>query len=124
MTDLEYEMDVTTLPVHYFTEMTAFEITNRMDCLINNGPESCMRYCETITEIVNLKSSDTEDCYKHYRVPGELYGLAICNSLFPSISMSAEVSRTYLICLSLKNVTLDTKLVCKYRNYGNDELIF
>ena len=48
-TELEYEMNINTFPIHYFTEMTKFEVTNRMECLINKAPVPCMKYCETIT---------------------------------------------------------------------------
>lgn len=44
-TSFEYEMTRATLPVHFFTEFTKFEITNRMECLLHKVPGPCMKYC-------------------------------------------------------------------------------
>ena len=114
-------MDVTTLPVHYFTEMTEYEITNRMDCLIKFTPESCMKYCEMVAEKEKEKQSKLEDCYKEKKVPSQLYGLAKCNNLYPSLnSLSAK---QYLACLVSEKITVDRKNLCKYLFHGDDTKI-
>ena len=43
---LNYPMSSSTLPIHFFTKMKKYEITNRMTCLMKNDGEACMYYCD------------------------------------------------------------------------------
>ena len=74
------------LPIHQFTYFDKFEITNRMECLMNLAPVPCMKYCETITnQIAELSDENTWMCYEKYSVPKQMYGKAKCSKLWPSL---------------------------------------
>jgi hypothetical protein len=80
-------MNLETLPVHYFSEFSRLDITNRMACFINYNWEACIYYCDTTKVKNDLTMKETWDCYKHFNISKSHYGLAQCDSLFPDKGM-------------------------------------
>jgi hypothetical protein len=62
-------------PVHGFTEFRKYEITNRMECLINKVPEVCIQYCDSIPHS-NWKQRFK--CYEKQGVDPSIYGREKC----------------------------------------------
>ena len=116
-------MKRSTLPVHMFTELTKYEVTNRMECLINKVPGPCMNYCQ-MKNLNNkyLTIEDTWNCYEENDVPNSLYGLSKCNVLFPKITERNALQ--FLSCLVGNQIHPEYKQICQYLNIGNNTNIF
>ena len=118
-TSFEYEMTRTTLPVHFFTEFTKFEVTNRMECLLNKVPQPCMQFCETVTaKHPTYRVTDTWNCYEDQDVPNRLYGRSKCNTLYPP-PIDTTNAPAYLACLRENEVPLAFKEVCNLMLVGD-----
>jgi len=79
ITEIEYEMNVDTLPVHYFIELDKLEVTNRMACLKKGDWKACMYLCDqTLAENSKENYSDLYKCYEYYKVPKSAFGLKKC----------------------------------------------
>lgn len=67
------------------------EVTNRMECLMNEEPEICMKYCDEITgKIFSFTHKDTWLCYEKYHVPLNLYGKAKCRILWNDLAKNSN----------------------------------
>jgi len=48
--NLTYEMSSKLLPIHALSKIKKHEVTNRMECLINEKYEPCIQYCKDIAK--------------------------------------------------------------------------
>jgi hypothetical protein len=74
-TMMEFPMDSSLLPIHYFSKFVKSDITRLMDCLVNQNPEACTWMCD---HSINQKYGDKQDqitqankliCYSDNKVP-------------------------------------------------------
>jgi hypothetical protein len=103
------------LPVHYFTTFQKTEITNRMECLLNNQPEACMYYCQqkTAAEFKDYGLADLlreeVNCYEKLGIAVEYYGTAMCNAREDRFLF---LPMDYILCLKINNVELSNQGYC------------
>ena len=78
-------------PVHGFTEFKKYEITNRMECLINKVQEACIEHCNSIPEESwsqfrsHSSKGNLEDrfkCYEEHEVSTYAYGREYCGVMY------------------------------------------
>ena len=101
-TEINYEMNLETLPVHYFSEFSQIDVTNRMACMIDLNWEACKHFCDTRTKNEELTDRKTWKCYEFFNISKSHYGLEQCKTLFPVITKDNGVQ--YFNCIKQNNV--------------------
>ena len=101
-TEIDYEMNLETLPIHYFSEFSKIDVTNRMACMIDSNWEACKHFCDIRTKNEELTDRETWNCYEYFNISKSHYGLDQCKTLFPVITKDNGVQ--YFNCIKQNNV--------------------
>lgn len=102
-------------PVHGFTEYKKYEITNRMECLINKVPEVCIQHCDSIPD---LPQKERFKCYKQYDISTSIYGREYCGFLH---NKTTEFD-VYYRCIRFNKVEdITLKEACQISKYDLKE---
>ena len=95
--NLTYEMSSELFPVHGFTEFKKYEITNRMECLINKVQEACIEHCNGVPD---SNWRDRFKCYEKHEVSTSAYGREKCGLLHDKTKYYDK----FYYCISLNKV--------------------
>jgi hypothetical protein len=117
---LSYNLTSDLFPLHYFTEFTEYEVTNRYECLVNKRAEPCEMYCKQKSAHENMTNQELWACYNQTGVPRETYGKEKCAYQFNQKTQYVE----YFYCLTEAGVKTTLKESCGlYQKNKTEELL-